>query len=248
MSADRDGGAYDPDLDAAEYVLGTLDLAERRSFAERLATSGTMRASVLAWQNRLAGLSEAVAPVAPPAQIWPQIERATRGAGAKTHAFKVIDGGGFAGPSPKLKESRNRWRAAALLSGSIAAALLVFIANREISPRGTGEAVTYVAAVNRGGDKPALLIRVDLRTRRVFVRPVAAEAPAGKSLELWYINDGKAPRSMGVVDKAPETLPIPTDAKDAAGATFAISVEPPGGSKTGGPTGPVVYAGQLIKE
>ena len=28
----------------------------------------------------------------------------------------------------------------------------------------------------------------------------------------------------------------------------AVTVEPPGGSPTGGPTGPVVYAGDLIRE
>jgi anti-sigma-K factor RskA len=40
---------------------------------------------------------------------------------------------------------------------------------------------------------------------------------------------------------------MPAGAESPA-ATFAISVEPLGGSKTGGPTGPVVYTGQLVKE
>ena len=33
-----------------------------------------------------------------------------------------------------------------------------------------------------------------------------------------------------------------------AGGTFAVSVEPEGGSPTGLPTGPVVYSGKLIRE
>jgi anti-sigma-K factor RskA len=31
-------------------------------------------------------------------------------------------------------------------------------------------------------------------------------------------------------------------------ATFAVTVEPAGGSPTGGPTGPVVYTGELIRD
>ena len=54
--------------------------------------------------------------------------------------------------------------------------------------------------MNRGGDKPALLVSVDLATRRILVMPVAAEAPAGRSLELWYIGDDKAPKPMGLVE------------------------------------------------
>ena len=77
--------------------------------------------------------------------------------------------------------------------------------------------------------------------------PVAAKAPSGRSLELWYIGDDKTPRAMGLVDKEPATMAMPADATP-SGATLAVSVEPPGGSTTGGPTGPVVYSGQLIRE
>lgn len=80
-----------------------------------------------------------------------------------------------------------------------------------------------------------------------MVTPVAAEAPAGHSLELWYIGDDKPPRPMGLIDKSPATMSIPAGA-GGAGATFAVSVEPPGGSTTGAPTGPVVYKGTLIQE
>jgi len=101
--------------------------------------------------------------------------------------------------------------------------------------------------VNRGGDQPALVIRVDLASGNVYVRPLAAEAPSGKSLELWYINAGKAPKSMGVVGADAIKIPLPAGLSPEK-ATFAVTVEPPGGSPTGDPTGPVVYSGQLIKE
>ena len=206
---------------------------------------------------RFHGLESVVESVAPGPHIWSSIERALPSSSAldgaarvhefRSHDFKVIDGGKRSEPSA-FKASRDRWRLGALASGAVAAALLVFVAGRELRPiPKDAPSSIYVAAVNRGGDKPALIVRVDLKTRQVFVRPVAAETPSGHSLELWYIGDGKAPRSMGLVEKVSRTLTIPRGAQDDA-ATFAVTVEPQGGSTTGGPTGPVVYAGQLVKE
>lgn len=243
----------DADLEAAEYVLGTLDAHERSAFGDRLRHDTTMAFAVAGWEARLAGLGGRLDPVAPPQQIWERIERAISTAGpsgAATIPFKVIPGGGRQAPDTNaLKRSRNRWRTGALLSGTLAAALLVALADRVLrTPATTPEEAgsTYVAAVNRGGDKPALIVRVDLKSGQVMVRPIAATTPAGHSLELWYIGDDKSPRSMGVVERDPMRWTLPEGASGAA--TFAISVEPKGGSKTGAPTGPVVYSGQLVKE
>ena len=239
----------DPSLVAAEYVLGTLDAGERSTFAERLRGDPQAREAVAAWERRLAGLADRIEPVAPPPRVWDDIERAVQLPVARMHTFKVIDGGGRGGAPAALVASRNRWRAGALMSGLVAAALIAYIGSQRTTGAGAGDQ-TYVAAVNRGGDKPALLVSVDLATRSVRVRPVATETPAGRSLELWYVADGEPPRSMGVVDQA-KTLLMPRGADAAArssAAAFAVSVEPPGGSRTGGPTGPVVYSGQLVQE
>jgi anti-sigma-K factor RskA len=234
-------------IDAGEYVIGTLDASERTAFTERLRGDAQARTAVASWEMRFADLADAIAPIVPPQRVWTGIERLIGQPEAKLHPFKVISGGGKVASVPAgLLASRNRWRLGALVSGAVAAVLAVFVADRTLR-ESAPETLAYVAAVNRGGDKPALLVRVDLRTRQVFVRPVAAETPAGKSLELWYIGSGEAPRSMGVIDSGPETLQLPKDGR-ADATTFAVSVEPAGGSKTGAPTGPVVYSGQLIKE
>lgn len=244
----------DLDVTAAQYVIGTLDAAERTGFAERLRHDAAARAAVAAWDRRLAGLTASIAPIDPPAHIWTRIEQALENRAAVPQRLRVIEGGGRTEiQRPDFKASRDRWRLGALLSGAAAAALMVFVGAQELrraAPpvRDASRETSYVAAVNRGGDKPALLVRVDLKTREVFVRPVAAETPTGRSLELWYIADGKPPRSMGTFDQAPEKLSIPRGSAAAEAATFAVSVEPPGGSKTGAPTGPVVYSGQLVAE
>ena len=234
------------DVAAAEYVLGTLDAAERSAFAARLLHDADARRAVAEWERRFAGLEEMLQPVQPSPDAWARLEALVMPPTSRATPFRVVEGGFPAGST--LKVSRDRWRAAAVAFGSLAAALVLVVLQRAIVPPShESDAGSYLAAVNRGGDKPALLIRVDLKTRQVFVRPVAAETPTGHSLELWYIGDDKAPRSMGLVDKAPSTLTIP-QTSNATSASFAVSVEPLGGSKTSGPTGPVVYAGQLIKD
>ena len=239
----------DFDLEAAEYVLGTLDALERAEFERQLRDDAAAARAVTAWERRLASLADRLEPVDPPAAMWQRIERCLPGSSTTRQHFEIIDGDRPTERLPKLTASRDRWRAAAMGFGALAAALAVFIvaglSHVAVAPGPAGE--RYIAAINRGGDKPALLVRVDLGTRQILVMPVAAEAPAGRSLELWYIGGGKPPLAMGLVDRSPATMPIPADAS-AAGATFAVSVEPPGGSKTGGPTGPVVYSGQLVKE
>ena len=145
-----------------------------------------------------------------------------------------------------LRRSLTRWRVAAAAASALAAGLAIFVVDRELIRHPTVQPA-YVAVVNRGGDQPALIVRVDLAKGTVYVRPLAAEAPAGKSLELWYIGAGKPPKSMGVVGDAAVRMPLPAGLSPEK-ASLAVTVEPPGGSPTGDPTGPIVYSGQLIRE
>ncbi len=59
---------------ASEYVLGTLHGAARRRFDKLLIESPAARAAVHAWEQRLALLAAAVAPVAPPLRVWAATE------------------------------------------------------------------------------------------------------------------------------------------------------------------------------
>ena len=78
MSADADS----QDL-AAEYVLGTLDAAERAEAELLIAEDAGFAASVANWEHRLVELSAMVAPVHAPAELWVAIqERLAQAAGA----------------------------------------------------------------------------------------------------------------------------------------------------------------------
>lgn len=223
------------DIRAAEYVLGTLSADERSAFELLLADNEAARQAVAAWEQRLMPLSEEVGDLTPPPTVWSGIEGA-------------LDAGRTrqAEPVAALRRSRNRWRFSTYVAGALAAGLALFSVDRVLT-NNEEIGTSYVAVVNRGGNRPALIIRVDLATRTVFVRPVAAEVPEGHSLELWYIGQGETPKSMGLVDHTSKEVPLPVGA-NIEKANFAVSVEPEGGSPTGGPTGPIVYSGQLLKE
>ena len=95
------------------------------------------------------------------------------------------------------------------------------------------------------GPLPALIVRVDTRNGTAQVRPVGAEAPAGRNLQLWYVG-AAGPKPLGLVGAAPIRVMLPPGTSPEG--TLAVSVEPPGGSPTGQPTGPVIYSGKLIAE
>ena len=249
-STDHDGSI---DIEAGEYVIGTLDAEQRAAFLARLRQDAAARQAVAAWERRLAGLAMQTDPVFPSPELYARIEQAIRSNSSKPVPFRVIEGGNRAGRGPgtvtDYRKSRDRWRVGALVGCAVAAVLGFVVVRPPPATSGSKpDSTTFIAAVNRGGDKPALIIRVDLKTRQVLVRPVAAQMPAGRSLELWYLDGTSAPRSMGVLIDAPSTLAMPQGATPSDGMTFAVSLEPMGGSKTGRPTGPVVYSGQLLED
>jgi anti-sigma-K factor RskA len=87
---------------------------------------------------------------------------------------------------------------------------------------------------------------------RRLVLAVAGDMPADPSHahELWVIPEGGKPRSLGTMAAGKQMHMRLADALAQLlqqGATIAISVEPPGGSPTGAPTGPVVASGSLDK-
>jgi anti-sigma-K factor RskA len=87
---------------------------------------------------------------------------------------------------------------------------------------------------------------------RQLVLAVAGDMPADSrhAHELWVIPAGGKPRSLGTMGGGKQMHMRLADAIAAlmeSGATVAISVEPPGGSPTGSPTGPVIASGALTK-
>jgi anti-sigma-K factor RskA len=230
------------DLAAAEYALGTLSPSERATLAARRLREPDLDQAIRAWEHRLAPLAEALAPIDPSEDYLPAIQARIRavppalGETAATMDAVIAD----------LRRRAGRWRSAAIAASVVAALLAVGLAVRE-----TGRSASpheYVAILQKDAGSPAVEVTVDLDRLEFSVRPIAATAPPGKSYELWLIDQRLGPpRSLGVVGDARRAASLAGYARSIVqDATYAVTVEPPGGSPDGKPSGPPVFVGKLI--
>jgi anti-sigma-K factor RskA len=226
----------DDDFAAAEYALGTLGASERAALAARRLREADLDEAIRDWETRLAPLAEAAPEIEPPRDLLPAIEAHIRGASLNAPEISNV---------VALERSIRRWRATAIAASLVAALLAVGFAARETSrPSNPRE---YVAILQKDAASPAFEVTVNLDKQELTVRPVAAQAPPGKAYELWLIDAKLGARSLGVIGDGPRGANLSAyDPSVVAGATYAVTVEPPGGSPTGQPSGAPVFVGKLI--
>lgn len=228
---------------ATEYVLGTHNAAERAQVAARRMREPALEAAIVEWETLLAPLNELVAGVAPPTGLYEQIIKRLSGLGSSSV------GGRLGADVIDVTRRMKRWRAGALIASALAASLAMAIGVDKFTPRPPSK--DLVAVLQKDAASPAFLVTVNVDTKLMTVRPVAAKHEPGKSYELWIIQDSLgAPKSLGVIDESgPMMRPTLASYKSDVieSATLAVSLEPEGGSKTGAPTGPVVFAGKMIE-
>jgi anti-sigma-K factor RskA len=229
--------AEERDLLAAELALGLLDGDERAAAEALAARDRDFRAAVANWTGRLAPLLDEIAPAAPPEGLWARIESRIAPA-----ASNVV----------QLRRKVNLWRGYSLAATAIAASLALVVVTRPPAEPRPATPQTLVAMMQSEAGPARLVATYDPATRRLIVAAAAGMAPAaGHAHELWLIPAaGGKPHPMGIVsatapNKMDVPMPIAGDVRE--GATFAISVEPPSGSPTGAPTGPVIAAGKLTR-
>ncbi len=228
----------DDDFAAAEYALGTLDASERATLAARRLREPEVDEAIRFWEERLAPLAEATHEIAPPRDLLPAIEARIRGASPALAAPEN-------GTVVELERSVRRWRAMAIAASLFAAVLAIGFIVRETGRRSAPH--EYVAILQKDAASPAFAVTVNLDKQELTVRPVAAQAPPGKAYELWLIDAKLGARSLGVIGDMPHGASLSAYAPTVvADATYAVTVEPPGGSPTGQPSGAPVFVGKLI--
>jgi anti-sigma-K factor RskA len=261
-----------PEMLAAEYVLGTLASNEREQAQNLLATDPAFAELVRGWERRLGELHAMVAPVEPTPETWARIQARIEGvepSGAMLlpqhpdHAARIAAEGNVV----RLRRRIGRWRQATAGLAALAAVLLAVVATgvfnpdllpgplrpkpievvkvveKEVSPG------RFVAVLQPDATSPAFILTVDVATRTASVRRVAGGPPPGKSYELWLVSDRfPTPRSLGLVGSDEFTRPTLAafDRAVISNATYAVSLEPEGGSPNGKPT-EVLFAGKLIE-
>jgi anti-sigma-K factor RskA len=222
-------GSHDDEgmLLAGEYVLGVLSEHERRQVAARAAGDTVLATRITEWERLLAPLAYLVAPVEPPAELWPRLERSLGAA--------VIPIGS------KMQRELRMWRNATAVALALAASMAVIA----VLPR-TVQPVSVAALAPLNGAAPAFVVRVLPGGGLNIASVAAANVPSGRDLELWALPAGAArPVSLGVLPAGGAT--VAASALTAPGGKLLVSLEPKGGSPTGQPTGPVLYGGTIIR-
>ncbi len=229
------------DILAAEFVAGTLRGGARRRFEALLPGHPGLRAAVAQWQARLMPLTSALAPTAPPARVW---------AGVETRLWPSEVS--HASAAQAWWRGLAFWRAASGFATVAAVGLALVLAYPQPQPA----PLLIVLQATEAGATPGIVSSSFVASlgsdgQSLVTRPIQPVAlAAGKALELWAVPPNGAPRSLGLISASGTTVlqrnKLPRDLLDAQRtAALAVSVEPPGGSSTGAPTGPVVFAGKL---
>ncbi len=222
-------------LVAAEYVLGVLGAEERREVERRLALEPALADEVAFWEERLGGLADAVAPVAPPPQGWSRIDAAISAAVPT-----------LAPSRPSLWQSLEFWRAFGIGAGALATASVAALTYLGVAPTARAP---LMATLGGSTGQPNFVAAITATGDGLVVVPAALLTNDPRAFELWLIPVGETrPRSLGLIQPGqPIRLTIPPElaGRLTPDATLAVSLEPPGGSPTGAPTGPVIAAGKL---
>jgi anti-sigma-K factor RskA len=211
---------------AAEYVLGTLEAREAAAVARAIATDADLAARVAAWEERFAPLVALATPEAPPPGLWARIEAA-------------LDPQPRVPAAPWWRRLADPWRIGALGATAVAAGLAAFLVLRP-APE---PLMMTVLLTDR--EQPAWLVQADrgqLRLASLNTRP----APPDRVLELWALPQGAtAPTSLGLIPADGRITVRPATIRPHPGMLIEITLEPPGGSPIGRPTGPIQFIGRL---
>ncbi|HEY1723486.1 MAG TPA: anti-sigma factor [Magnetospirillaceae bacterium] len=217
---------------AGEYVLGTLTPAVRANFERAMRFDASLARLVGEWADRFAAIDTTLQPVKPPTRVW-------RAIAARTTPPTVKRTGA-------LRESLAFWRGLTAVAAGVAAALVLVLVVTTLGPQMPSR---VVAVLSDKDGQPAWIVREDKARATLVVDTVHGQTvDAQHAFELWVIAD-KTPRPLGVIPARIDshaTIPAASVPKD--GVAFAVSLEPPGGSPTGLPTGPVLYQGRVLND
>jgi anti-sigma-K factor RskA len=223
---------------AAEYVTGTLRGPARRRFEQLVPAHPALRAAVRRWESRLMPLTASVSPQAPSAEVW---KRIVARIGATAEPAEAT--------GTPWSSALAFWRSLSMFAGVVALSLLVLFVNPqpEQPPIVVVLNSTASPADAAGSAVPAtgFVASISGDGRAIVTRPLmSVSVQPDRALELWAVPGKGAPRSLGLISASGASvvrknkLPVGTSA-------LAVSLEPPGGSTTGAPTGPVLYVGKL---
>jgi len=227
---DFDDPAQDgDDILAAEFVLGALPAAEQAVMTRRVETDADFARRVAEWEGRLVPMADAIAPQGLPAALKHALD------------LRLF---GHAAAQPGFWSRLALWRG---IAGAATATLLLAVTLPALRPAPAADRLA--ASLTAEGSGVTYLVVYDSATGSVSLAHMTGDPVQGRDFQLWIARGAEAPVSLGVIPAGVSTRVEVSDqirSLMTTAAHMAISLEPPGGSPTGQPTGPVLAVGDLL--
>ncbi|MGL4494980.1 MAG: anti-sigma factor [Beijerinckiaceae bacterium] len=241
----------DLDLLAAEYVLGTLEGADLDRARALEQSADDFRARVAHWRGHFLALDDTAAIIPPRAEMWDAI--ATRldatpqdkpVAAAQRSDARAPQSTAPIAPDilKKIRATLSFWRTLAVASAF--ASVLFGIALISLIARGP-ESPVHVAVLNTGDGRAAAVVNAYANGTVELIPLEQIQVPEGRIIEVWTLqNREQGPVSIGKLNQARRLkLDLRNLQRPDANHLFELTLEPPGGSPTGKPTGPILMKG-----
>ena len=239
-----DAGISGPDADrealAAEYVMGTLTAREASLVSRAMAADAALVDAVAAWTRHLAPLTGLVPPEAPPRDLWERIERRISPVPAADRT---------------VRPARISWLTRLIggwaVGATVAAMALGVVAFRQ--PESERALLVTVLLADRTQLAWTAAFQRDGALRLASIPPAGAAPeplpPGDRVLQLWALAPGETvPTSLALLPRGQTSITLPAPGvTPVPGMLIEITLEPPGGSPIGRPTGPVLFIGRLSR-
>lgn len=226
-------GGEDPAI-AAEFVLRLLGPEEDLAAEARERRDPAFAAEVANWRVGFASLDAETAAMAPSPAVRDAVER--RLFGAPQSVWRRAWG--------SLRFLRVL--ASVATAGTALVAVLHFTAHRPLFVEERPRLIAVLAP--EAAREPQFLALFEPGAAVLNVTRLAGGSRPGRDFELWVVEEGAAPVSLGVLpDEESARVPLGRElaARIATDDALAVSEEPEGGSTSGAPTGGVLAFGSL---
>ncbi|MBB1201618.1 anti-sigma factor [Enterobacteriaceae bacterium 89] len=212
---------------AAEYVLGVVDELTRARLDKLYAENREFAADVTHWQRAFSGIDMTTPEVTPTPEVWQRIERSL---GQQSQAQKT--------------KAAHR-QPLSLLGWALAAALAGILIFTHLQKPPASSPMQPVAVLSGSVPNAQFVVSVDKSSSLLQVSALNVTLPQNNSLQLWLIRGSTPPRSLGLITQREhnefQLNKVVLDDQ----TVLAISLEPVGGSKLAGPSGPVLFQGKI---
>ena len=222
-----------------QFVLGTMSRRARRRFGQLMDDDAGVAARVYALEEQMLPMAWGLQPVRPSALVWQRIANQ-------------------AGFGRTRSRSGRPWSvAAAAMFAAVMVTSFGWWQTLQRPPEVRIETITQqvpvdpaIGVINGAAGEPLWVARIypDLQRADIAVSNTPDPQEAN-DYELWILRDDGVPFSLGVLPQTGQSQnTLTAEAIDALGRgdTLAVSLEPPGGSPTSAPTGPVLYTAALL--